>query len=87
MRINVDANGDMNCFDRIFELRRQKCNENNCNSKCTHIVKGKMQDKFYCKRHFVQKVKKGEVESHMHLSFRYELAKLLVYLGFVKEKR
>jgi len=83
--INIDENGDMNCFDRIFLLRHKKCNSVNCDRECKHITKGENEDWFYCDKHFFEKVRKGEIEHHRYFSFRYELAKLLVNLGVVKE--
>ena len=86
-RIKIDENGDMNCFDKIFELKNQKCNIEDCNSPCTKIVKGKTNDKFYCTKHFNEKVKNGEIKSTESISLRFGFANLLVKLGLVKEPK
>lgn len=85
-KIIVDEDGDMDCFDKIFELKHQKCNISGCNDPCTKIVKGKEYDKFYCTKHFNLKVKNGEIKSEEFPSLRFGLAKLLVTLGLVKER-
>lgn len=77
---------DMNCFDKIRLLNTKRCNEEGCNEPCTKIIKSSPNDKFYCTKHFKQKIKNGELRSLETHSIRFAFAKLLVGIGLIKVK-
>lgn len=80
------ASDDMNCFDKLIELKKHKCTETDCEKPCTKIVKGNQSDKFYCNYHFNKEFKEGKIKRSSPSFSLFPIARILFKLGLVRKR-